>query len=99
MQAGADAVDLLAGLQEEHAAGVSAPMGVRSRAERHSTTPELVHADAHACGRGRAPPASPKLFPIFRPKMQWKVLPPPRKLPGLSPQHLGPDWRRQLSFT
>lgn len=77
MQAGADAVDLLAGLQAERAADPAAPGGVRSRAERHSTTPELVHAGAHTCGRGRAQPTSPKLFPIFRPKMQWKVLQPP----------------------
>ena len=73
MQAGADAVDLLAGLQAERAAERAAPGGVRSRAERHSTTPELVHADAHTCGRSRSQPASPKLFPIFRPKQQWKV--------------------------
>ena len=70
-------MDLLAGFQVERAADAAAPGGVRSRAERHSTTPELVHADAHTCARGRAQPASPKLFPIFRPKMQWKVLQPP----------------------
>lgn len=74
MQAGADAVDLLAGLQAERGSDAAAPGGARSRAERHSTTPELVHADAPTCARGLPLPASPKLFPVFRPKTARKVL-------------------------
>ena len=67
--------DPWAGLAAERAGGEAARRGVRSRAERQSTTPELVHAHADA------PPGSvtgatltsPRLFPIFRPKSQWKV--------------------------
>ncbi|KAK9836142.1 hypothetical protein WJX81_004420 [Elliptochloris bilobata] len=69
-----EAADQCSGLQAAHqVAGPSAP-GVRSRAERQSTTPELVHMGVPSGARGSEPLASPKLFPIFRPKTQWKTL-------------------------